>query len=126
MGSNHFEKKYPEVPMKIGMSIAIARLALLFSFFSFWEGPPGAVKRKCIFFLDVQKIFWTSNKNVLELQAILEKMNSLITSLQKTISGYFKDFLKKRMNLKMQRYAKNLRAVQISLKICNDFRDCNL
>ena len=26
----------------------------------------------------------------------------------------------------MQRYAKNPRAVQVSLKICNDFEDCNL
>ena len=26
----------------------------------------------------------------------------------------------------MQRYAKNPRAVQVSLKICNDLEDCNL
>ena len=30
------------------------------------------------------------------------------------------------MILKMQRYAKNPRAVQVSLKICNDFGYCNL
>ena len=30
------------------------------------------------------------------------------------------------MNLKMQRYAKNPRAMQVSLKIFNDFEDCNL
>ena len=30
------------------------------------------------------------------------------------------------VNLKMQRYARNPPAVQVSLKICNDLEDCNL
>ena len=39
---------------------------------------------------------------------------------------YFRRFFQKIcMILKMQRYAKNPRAMQVSLKICKEFEDCN-
>ena len=59
-------------------------------------------------------------------QNLSKMVRETASELDIVFSLFFKDLSKKHMILKMQRYAKNPRAVQVSLKICNDFEDCNL